>query len=92
MQLKYPLDVHQAENDNEVKRCLRAVDDLITASKATRPVAAVVVEPVQGEGGDRHAPPEFFKGLRAITRKVPFSCRVMRPCAAFCATLLAVIS
>ena len=33
------------------------------------PVAGVIVEPIQSEGGDNHASPNFFKGLRAITRK-----------------------
>jgi 4-aminobutyrate aminotransferase/(S)-3-amino-2-methylpropionate transaminase len=70
MQLKYPLKDNAAANAAEVERCLKAVDTIITEAHKSRPVAAVVVEPVQGEGGDRHAPPEFFKGLRAITRKV----------------------
>lgn len=68
-QLQYPLEQHEAANAAEVARCLRAVDDLITQGKHTRPVAAVVVEPVQGEGGDKRAPAEFFRGLRQITRK-----------------------
>ena len=29
-------------------------------------VAAIIVEPIQGEGGDRHFPPIFFKNLRRI--------------------------
>jgi len=29
-------------------------------------VAAIIVEPIQGEGGDNHFPPEFFKNLRHI--------------------------
>jgi len=29
-------------------------------------IAAVVVEPIQGEGGDRHAGPSFFRALRAL--------------------------
>lgn len=33
------------------------------------PVAAVVVEPIQSEGGDNHATATFFQGLRAITQK-----------------------
>ncbi|KMU90672.1 4-aminobutyrate aminotransferase [Coccidioides immitis H538.4] len=33
------------------------------------PVAAVVVEPVQSEGGDNHASPAFFQGLRGITKR-----------------------
>ena len=33
------------------------------------PVAAVIVEPIQSEGGDNHASAAFFQGLRAITKK-----------------------
>jgi len=29
-------------------------------------VAAIIVEPIQGEGGDRHFPPVFFKHIRRI--------------------------
>lgn len=41
------------------------------ANSVTRhcPVAAVIVEPIQSEGGDNHASPAFFQGLRAITKK-----------------------
>lgn len=67
--MRYPLEQHTRENEQEVRRCLEAVDTLITQARSTRPVAGLVVEPVQGEGGDRRAPPEFFRGLRAITRK-----------------------
>jgi 4-aminobutyrate aminotransferase / (S)-3-amino-2-methylpropionate transaminase len=31
-------------------------------------IAAVIVEPIQGEGGDRHASVEFFTALRRVTR------------------------
>lgn len=34
----------------------------------TGEVFAVVVEPFQGEGGDRYATPRFFQALRALTR------------------------
>lgn len=34
------------------------------------PVAGVIIEPIQAEGGDNHASPEFFRALQRITRKV----------------------
>ena len=34
-----------------------------------KPVAAIIVEPIQSEGGDFHASPSFFKSLRELTRK-----------------------
>ncbi|MES1917739.1 MAG: hypothetical protein MHM6MM_009452 [Cercozoa sp. M6MM] len=32
-------------------------------------IAAVIVEPIQAEGGDRHASPEFFRGVRSLSEK-----------------------
>jgi 4-aminobutyrate aminotransferase-like enzyme len=36
------------------------------AREASRPVGAVLVEPVQGRGGERVAPPGFLRGLREL--------------------------
>ena len=46
---------------------MKIVDDIIQNNKI--PVAAVLVEPIQSEGGDNHASAEFFQGLRDITLK-----------------------
>jgi len=64
---KYPLDQHAEENAKEEKRCLDEVEKLITTYHS-KPIA-VIVEPIQSEGGDNHASPDFFRGLRAVTRK-----------------------
>ena len=66
-QLKYPLAAHEAENAAEEQRCLTEVEHLIT-TWPNRP-AALVVEPIQSEGGDNHASPAFFRSLRSLTRK-----------------------
>ena len=34
------------------------------------PVAGIVIEPIQAEGGDNHASPDFFLKLRNIASKV----------------------
>jgi 4-aminobutyrate aminotransferase/(S)-3-amino-2-methylpropionate transaminase len=65
--LKYPLSEHTAENAAEEKRCLAETERLIKEFHA--PPAAVIVEPVQSEGGDNHASPAFFQGLRDITKR-----------------------
>ena len=65
--LKYPLEQHVQENADEEKRCLEEVEHIIQTYH--NPVAAVVVEPIQSEGGDNHASPAFFRGLREITRR-----------------------
>lgn len=66
-QLKYPLEDHVAENAAAEAASLAEVEDLILHFHA--PPAAVIVEPIQSEGGDNHASPAFFQGLRALTRK-----------------------
>jgi 4-aminobutyrate aminotransferase / (S)-3-amino-2-methylpropionate transaminase len=64
---RYPLEEHAAENKAEEERCLAEVDALLTGYHHLP--AAVVVEPIQSEGGDNHASPDFFRGLRRITRE-----------------------
>lgn len=64
--LKYPLEKFVAENKAEEERCLAALEKTLAADKR---VAAVIIEPIQGEGGDRHASPAFFQGIRTLTKK-----------------------
>ena len=65
--LRYPLAEHAAENAAEEARCLARTGEILADARAAgRPVAACVVEPIQAEGGDRHASPAFFRGLRAL--------------------------
>ncbi|KAL8980415.1 MAG: hypothetical protein Q9177_005889 [Variospora cf. flavescens] len=65
--LKYPLEQHVEENNAEEVRCLAETEELIRSFH--NPVAAIVVEPVQSEGGDNHASGAFFRGLREITKR-----------------------
>lgn len=68
--LKYPLADNTKENKEEESRCLEEVEDLIsTWRNNNRPVVGVVVEPVQSEGGDHFASPQFFQGLQDICLK-----------------------
>ncbi|XP_032816773.1 4-aminobutyrate aminotransferase, mitochondrial [Petromyzon marinus] len=68
--LQYPLEEHSRENASEEARCLAEVEDLIQKfARKGRPVAGVVVEPIQAEGGDNHASDDFFRKLRALTAK-----------------------
>ncbi|KAI9504464.1 4-aminobutyrate aminotransferase [Coemansia spiralis] len=66
-QLQYPLDKHVKENAEEERKCLAEVARILKTNAV--PVAAVIVEPIQSEGGDRHASAEFFRGLRRITEE-----------------------
>lgn len=65
--LKYPLEEHAEENAKIEADALAEVEHLIQTWHL--PPAAVIVEPVQSEGGDNHASPAFFRGLRDITKK-----------------------
>lgn len=65
--LKYPLEDHVQENAAEEARCLAELEHVLTTFH--HPVAAAIVEPVQSEGGDNHASPAFFQGVRDITKK-----------------------
>ncbi|KAF8246508.1 aminotransferase class-III [Wilcoxina mikolae CBS 423.85] len=66
--LKYPLEQYAAENAAEEQQCLEETEQLIKSWYC--PVAAVVIEPIQSEGGDNHASPAFFQGLRDLTKKL----------------------
>jgi len=74
--LKYPLDDHKQENEAEENRCLEIVEDLIEQWKSKSPVAGLIIEPIQAEGGDNHASDDFFRKLKTITEKhdITFIC------------------
>lgn len=65
--LKYPLEEHVEENRKAEQDSLAEVEHLIQTWHL--PPCAVIVEPIQSEGGDNHASPEFFRGLREVTKK-----------------------
>ncbi|MBF6031128.1 4-aminobutyrate--2-oxoglutarate transaminase [Pseudomonas sp. P115] len=48
---------------------LNALDELLATQVAPERVAAIIIEPVQGDGGFLTAPPEFLKALRALADK-----------------------
>jgi 4-aminobutyrate aminotransferase/(S)-3-amino-2-methylpropionate transaminase len=67
--IKYPLEEHVAENAAEEKRCLEEMDAIMAAWAKKAPVAGVIIEPIQGEGGDNRASVAFYHGVQAITKK-----------------------
>ncbi len=64
---RFPFAAHSKENHAAEAASLEAVERVLRASPDE--VAAVIVEPIQGEGGDRHASADFFRQLRRLTRK-----------------------
>jgi len=58
------------ENEAEDARCLAQVEELIEqATKDGQPVAGIISEPIQAEGGDNHGSDRFFQGVAAICKK-----------------------
>lgn len=60
---RWPLDAHAVENAAEEARSLELLEQVLDAHRGR--VAAVIVEPVQSEGGDRHASAAFYRGVQA---------------------------
>jgi 4-aminobutyrate aminotransferase/(S)-3-amino-2-methylpropionate transaminase len=58
----FPIEYHGISVDDSIK----ALKNLFKVDIAPSDVAAIIVEPVQGEGGFYPAPDEFMQALRAI--------------------------
>ncbi|MFT7554166.1 MAG: 4-aminobutyrate aminotransferase/(S)-3-amino-2-methylpropionate transaminase, partial [Planctomycetota bacterium] len=58
----YPIDYHGVS----IEDSLKALDNLFHADIAPSDVAAIIIEPVQGEGGFYPAPKAFMQALRAL--------------------------
>lgn len=68
----FPPEIHHAQfpdtyRDVSIEHSIHALEELFATQVAPDRVAAILVEPVQGDGGFRPAPPEFLRALRAIT-------------------------
>lgn len=61
----FPIDVHGIT----VEQSLKALENLFKVDIAPEDTAAIIVEPVQGEGGFYQAPAEFLKALRELCDK-----------------------
>ena len=71
---KYPLEEHARENRSEDDRCLASVEDHIhNQTKVGCPVAGILVEPIQAEGGDHHGSKHFFQ-----VSLVPFTFQLVK--------------
>lgn len=69
-QYKYPLEDHVRENREQDKKSLAAVEEIFQEyKKKGKPVAGLIVEPIQSEGGDFEASNEFFQELQRIVKK-----------------------
>lgn len=66
--LPYPAVYRDFGGDEEraVRVCLEHLDDLFRTTVSPAQVAAILIEPVQGEGGYYPAPAAFLQGLRRV--------------------------
>jgi L-lysine 6-transaminase len=63
--LAFPLTVDSVQLTEKLEQ--QAIDQIKVAIKERgQDIAALIMEPIQGEGGDNHFRPEFFKQLRQI--------------------------
>ncbi|OKO83676.1 4-aminobutyrate--2-oxoglutarate transaminase [Bradyrhizobium sp. AS23.2] len=58
-----------AYRDMTTERALEALDEVFATQIAPDRVAAIIIEPVQGDGGFLPAPAPFLKALREITKR-----------------------
>src|SRR5712692_7384796 len=70
----YAAEIYQAPFPYEYRgwsteRALASLDELLASDVSPQRVAAIIIEPVLGEGGFVPAPREFLKALRAPTEK-----------------------
>jgi len=69
--LKYPLSMNEEHNKTEEANSLEQVKNkILEYNSKGKPVAAIVVEPIQCEGGDRYASPDFFQKLQKICKEL----------------------
>lgn len=64
---RFPLDQHADDNLKAEAEALQSLEHLL--EKYAGRVAAILVEPIQSEGGDRHASPAFFRGVQALAKQ-----------------------
>ena len=63
---KFPLHKFEKENAQAEGEAILALERLVEQHKGK--VAAILVEPLQSEGGDRHASPAFFQQVQKIAK------------------------
>ncbi len=63
--LRFPVDAREIERVEAIER--QAVEEIKRAFvERTDDIAAILIEPIQAEGGDNHFRPEFMRALRQL--------------------------
>jgi L-lysine 6-transaminase len=62
--LRFPLQAHAQANQDDEDTALQAAANAFEAHP--HDIACFIVEPIQGEGGDRHLSPRFLQAMQAL--------------------------
>lgn len=64
---RFPLAQHAEENARAEASALAELETILAAHEGR--VAAILIEPIQSEGGDRHASPVFFRRVQELAKE-----------------------
>lgn len=62
--IRFPLAKHVLDVEEREEAAVQAAEAAF--AKAPHEIAAIILEPIQSEGGDNHFRPEFFRALRRL--------------------------
>ena len=62
--IRFPLEKHEVDVEEREAAAIAAAEAAF--AKNPHEIAAIIIEPIQSEGGDRHFRPSFFKALRDL--------------------------
>ncbi|MBN2781203.1 MAG: L-lysine 6-transaminase [Candidatus Marinimicrobia bacterium] len=62
--LKFPLETNREENEAIEKKSLAEIREIV--ARDAKHIACMILEPIQGEGGDNHFAKSFFQAIRKI--------------------------
>ncbi len=62
--LRFPLDKYADENKAREEKAVDEINAIV--AKEAKEIACIIIEPIQGEGGDNHFSKSFFQTLRKI--------------------------
>jgi L-lysine 6-transaminase len=62
--IRFPLAENLADVEERERQAIRAAE--VAFEKNAHDIAAIILEPIQSEGGDHHFRPEFFRALRRL--------------------------
>ena len=68
--IRFPLSQHIDEVVALERKAVEQIEEAVTMNR--NDIAALIIEPIQGEGGDNHFRPEFFTTLRELADRHEF--------------------